>query len=414
MQTQKPTADDSSSKNKQVSEDVPSNDELPTLEFPSSGKLKASSRRIHQKIGYGYFAAIGIGFLGSLVGLVIANYYRGREIRQFNHAKYQTQMLSHYKDATQEVKLHSYSLAAAIGQPQQLSRKKANFRESLDKVKDVEVKISEFIISKPDGLAATEATLQSLLQNYDISLESYTQKLNLILSQIDEQPQPEQLSAVQQQLLELTRSQTAIRLEQLGKRLNNILQSAEVEESKRAKDLEFSKGIERTIVIASMLLSVAIAVVVAWRTSRAIAEPVVVVTQVAEQVARKSNFDLRAPVTTEDEIGLLAKSLNRLIERVSQRTKDLENAKELAEAASKAKSQFLANVSHELRTPLNAIIGLSQLLQEDAADLGVAGEFTTDLETINTAGKHLLELINDILDLSKNRSRENDSLSGEI
>ncbi|NJL80763.1 MAG: HAMP domain-containing histidine kinase, partial [Richelia sp. SM2_1_7] len=53
------------------------------------------------------------------------------------------------------------------------------------------------------------------------------------------------------------------------------------------------------------------------------------------------------------------------------------------------------------RTPLNAIIGLSQLLQEDAADLGVTGDFAVDLETINTAGKHLLELINDILDLSK-------------
>jgi GAF domain-containing protein/CheY-like chemotaxis protein len=70
------------------------------------------------------------------------------------------------------------------------------------------------------------------------------------------------------------------------------------------------------------------------------------------------------------------------------------------EAADRHKSEFLANMSHELRTPLNAIIGYSEMLQEDAADLG-AGQFTDDLRRINAAGKHLLELINAVLDLSK-------------
>ncbi len=70
------------------------------------------------------------------------------------------------------------------------------------------------------------------------------------------------------------------------------------------------------------------------------------------------------------------------------------------EAADRHKSEFLANMSHELRTPLNAIIGYSEMLQEDAADLG-AEQFTDDLKKINAAGKHLLELINAVLDLSK-------------
>src|SRR5262249_25239657 len=70
------------------------------------------------------------------------------------------------------------------------------------------------------------------------------------------------------------------------------------------------------------------------------------------------------------------------------------------ERADRHKSEFLANMSHELRTPLNAIIGYSEMLQEDAADLG-AEQFTDDLKKINAAGKHLLELINAVLDLSK-------------
>jgi PAS domain S-box-containing protein len=79
---------------------------------------------------------------------------------------------------------------------------------------------------------------------------------------------------------------------------------------------------------------------------------------------------------------------------------ELYKAKEAAETASHSKSQFLANMSHELRTPLNAIIGYSEMLQEEAADLGVA-EILPDLDKIRGAGKHLLDLINDILDISK-------------
>jgi PAS domain S-box-containing protein len=83
-----------------------------------------------------------------------------------------------------------------------------------------------------------------------------------------------------------------------------------------------------------------------------------------------------------------------------QAEETLRKNKEAAEEANRAKSQFLANMSHELRTPLNAIIGYSEMLQEDAEDLGYE-DLTPDLEKIRGAGKHLLALINDILDISK-------------
>jgi PAS domain S-box-containing protein len=79
---------------------------------------------------------------------------------------------------------------------------------------------------------------------------------------------------------------------------------------------------------------------------------------------------------------------------------ELRVAKDAAEQANQAKSSFLANMSHELRTPLNAILGYSEMLREEAQDLG-QDDFVPDLTKIHSAGKHLLGLINDVLDLSK-------------
>ncbi len=104
----------------------------------------------------------------------------------------------------------------------------------------------------------------------------------------------------------------------------------------------------------------------------------------------------RAKEALEAKAKALAES-NRQLDMAREAA---EEARTAADDANKAKSAFLANMSHELRTPLNAIIGYSEMLQEEALDLDQKG-FVPDLEKIHGAGKHLLGLINDVLDLSK-------------
>jgi signal transduction histidine kinase len=87
-------------------------------------------------------------------------------------------------------------------------------------------------------------------------------------------------------------------------------------------------------------------------------------------------------------------------EQLSRAAAEAREAREAADAANQAKSAFLASMSHELRTPMNAIIGYSEMLLEELDDVG-RKEFAPDLQKIRAAGKHLLALINDILDLSK-------------
>lgn len=88
------------------------------------------------------------------------------------------------------------------------------------------------------------------------------------------------------------------------------------------------------------------------------------------------------------------------IDRHQYTLKALTSAKDDAERANGAKSDFLAKMSHELRTPLNAVLGYSEILLEDA-ELDGRGEQIADLQKISAAGKHLLAMVNDILDISK-------------
>ncbi|MEG4111073.1 MULTISPECIES: urea ABC transporter substrate-binding protein [unclassified Microcoleus] len=164
--------------------------------------------------------------------------------------------------------------------------------------------------------------------------------------------------------------------------------------------------------LAALGLSL-IAGIVAFVSVSAIIRNLGLLRETAEQMA-SGDLTARSPVVSNDAIGVLSSTLNTMAQQISsllnglevrqrqleERSRELEVAKNAAEAANRAKSTFLANMTHELRTPLNAIIGYSELLQEEALELGEE-EFVMDLASINMAGKQLLTIISDILDISK-------------
>jgi signal transduction histidine kinase len=156
--------------------------------------------------------------------------------------------------------------------------------------------------------------------------------------------------------------------------------------------------------LLTTILIMAGAAVVAYllsdRLQQLVSEPILHLVQVASEVSHERDYSVRAVKLAEDELGVLIDAFNEMLSQIQRQNLELTDARDRAEEVSRTKSAFLANMSHELRTPLNAIIGYSEMLQEEVAEKGQE-DLVPDLVKIHSSGKHLLGLINDILDLSK-------------
>ena len=159
----------------------------------------------------------------------------------------------------------------------------------------------------------------------------------------------------------------------------------------------FGYRLPEVLFISMFLVSTVIPLVMAYSLAREFAGNL---KALETKLIEVNELSEKTIIQEQEKQQLISEQNQNLEKQVAQRTGQLEEARDAAETANKAKSTFLANMSHELRTPLNAILGYSEMLQEEAEDLGHK-EYLPDLGKINSSGKHLLGLINDILDLSK-------------
>jgi signal transduction histidine kinase/DNA-binding response OmpR family regulator len=175
--------------------------------------------------------------------------------------------------------------------------------------------------------------------------------------------------------------------------------------------------VERSVatVTAVGLTVLIFAIVVGVLIIRAISKPTASLVRVMARVSQEGDYAARAAIDSSDEIGELARGFNVMLEQIQDRdrrlaehrdeletevelrTAELRKARDLAEAGSRAKSEFLATMSHEIRTPMNGILGMTELLRHTA----LSAQQQRFADAVYQSGEHLLAIINDILDFSK-------------
>ncbi|HSB33571.1 MAG TPA: ATP-binding protein [Nitrospirota bacterium] len=213
----------------------------------------------------------------------------------------------------------------------------------------------------------------------------------------------ERLNQLIVQVLELTRRRdftkakelrirTAPLADSLERLTNEMVNRAEADMEASVDESNRAFLTSRWAVIGFAVGSIGLAVLLGYAVSSSLMGPVTLMNKRLGQIA-SGDFSASVNVPNRDELGTLANNLNRM-------NNELRSLYQQIETASRHKSDFLASMSHELRTPLNAIIGYSEMLTEEVEDRDQR-DLIPDLQKIRTSGKHLLALINDILDLSK-------------
>jgi len=168
------------------------------------------------------------------------------------------------------------------------------------------------------------------------------------------------------------------------------------------------------IVTTVMLVSLGLAFALVSRLQSVISTPIDRLLTTMKKVSDEQDYSVRAEPHGRDELGRVIEGFNHMLAKIQRHEEGLRNARRQAEGANRAKSDFLANMSHELRTPLNAILGFSEVMMRELAGPMGRPQYREYAADIHDSGRHLLEVINDILDLSKIEAGRVELVDGPI
>ena len=375
---------------------------------------RLSSLKVGQKIGLGYALALGIAVSGTITGFGVGHRYQQQAGELKEHSRNEVELLHRIQSRVLQARTHQQQLIPLAAYPEKFQDEYAHLQKHKTEIQDLWAELKAFVTNS-SSLKSDEAhqeTMLAFLKTYDQVPQSYSQEVERRVERIRQLNLglATDVKQAQELMLEFTNSDLAIEFDGISDDLVGLIdesyQKLEAAERSQQQAGEFAER----IVIISIGLSIAIAILLALLTSRAIAQPIQALTNVARQSTEESNFDLQATIERDDEIGMLASAFNQLIYsvkhllqqqktaneqletysqtlefRVEERTQELHDnntqLQQLLEELQRtqvqmvqsekmsALGQMVAGVAHEINNPVNFIHGNLAHVQEYSHNL---------------------------------------------
>ncbi|MEM9088857.1 MAG: ATP-binding protein [Cyanobacteria bacterium P01_F01_bin.53] len=350
-----------------------------------------SRLKVNQRITLGFSLALGLAFAGTGAGIVIGNYYQVQALNEEAHVRKELNLLSQLQTGVLQSRTHQQQLIPLSEFPEDFQDEYSHILKHSETIKSVLQSLTMFIEessrhSEP-GHVVDISKIDDFLEEYDGIPTTYLDELDRIVTSIDPNSlnTPEDVERAQQALLTFTNSDLAISFDGISDDLSGIIATANEELSQARQSAKNAQALRNRLIILSMALSSVCGGLLAWLISRSINAPLTAMEKTALQITQNDNFDLRAEVMGNDEVGTVASAFNLLIQRVENLLSDQRvRAQELEEINQKLVStqrqmiaqeklaslgSLTAGIAHEIKNPLNFVNNFAELSVELADEL---------------------------------------------
>ena len=320
------------------------------------------SLKVGQKIGLGYTLALSIAVSGTIAGFGIGHNHQIQAAKQEDYSHKEAELLHRLQVRVLQARTHQQQLIPLAKYPDEFQDEYGHLLKHEAEVRAVLAELKVFAAEAPP-MDTHLATIPAFLQTYDGATQRYTQELVLRVQQIRKLnlSLPTDVEQAQRTMLAFTNSDLALKFDGISDDLVGLIDQA-YQKLNESELLQQQAGeIAQKIVVASIGSSVAIAILFAMVTTRAITQPIQTLTSIARRSTEESNFDLQATVGQDDEIGMLADAFNQLIRTVQQLLQQQQTANKQLEAYSQTLESQVEVRTQELNDKNTQ---LQQLLKE--------------------------------------------------